>query len=154
MKHASWLILAIQLVAGCAHTSSPGRMPPVTGQVTTTKGEPLARVTVTIMRADQVDDRSAPACDVLTNSDGLFMCEVLRDKNLEPVPFVRRRVYEIQCSLTGFKEARRRFEYRKDVEPFKVILADSLADAPSRIHTDTPRLPQVGRSPEDPLPGN
>ncbi len=150
----AWIVVLLGLVSGCAHAPTGGRMPPITGQVTTTKGEPLPRVTVTILRADQTDDRDAPACDVLTNADGRFVCEVLRDSNLQPVPFERRRVYEIQCSLTGFKEARRRFEYRKDVEPFKVVLADVLADAPSRIHSETPTMPQGTRSVEDPLPGN
>ena len=149
-----FFIVSLGLLAACAHAPTGGRMPPITGQVTTAKGEPLARVTVTILRADQVDDRDAPACDVLTNADGRFVCEVLRDNNLEPVPFVRKRIYEIQCSLTGFKDAKRRFEYRRDVEPFKVILADVLADAPSRIHSEAPYMPQGTRSVEDPLPGN
>lgn len=91
------VLAAALLGSGCAHHV-------IHGSVIDRNGEPLERVVVTLQPGN---------VQLVTNQDGTFSIDYLRDEDGERVKLQRRTEYEVEAFRTGYHIAQTSFDYKR-----------------------------------------
>ena len=127
------MLLWAMLLAGCASK----RM--ITGQVVDRNGEPMDRVIVSVQPGN---------IELVTDSDGRFTIDYLRDDDGERTKLSARQEYALEAFRAGYHVHDLTFYYARgahDLEPV-TLTEDTIRLAPSEADIDPARFPEQSQS--------
>jgi len=121
------------LLAGCASKRV------ISGQIVDRNGDPMDRVIVSIAPGN---------VELVTDSDGRFAIDYLRNKDGERIKLSPRQDYELEAFRTGYHVHDVSFYYGRgahDLEPL-TLTEDTIRLGPSEADIDPARFPEQTQS--------
>ena len=118
--------------AGCAHHA-------IRGQVLDRNGQPMDRVIVSLDPGN---------VELITDAEGRFEIDYLRDESGQRVRLSRRQDYQIEAFRAGFHPATAQVHYRRGelvLDPL-TLTEDTIRLRPSEVNIDPARFPDRAHS--------